>query len=164
VRDESRALGAQALEFGQLDQLDALTRCMHETLRLYPPLSTIPRVATREFEFEGYRVPKDALVSIFPIHTHRMPEWWSEPHRFDPDRFARHRQEHLRHSHLFVPFGGGEHMCLGLRFAEMQVRCVVHQLVQRARWEVAPGYEMPVQEAPISKPRDGLPLRLRPLA
>ena len=51
-------------------------------------------------------------------------------------------------------------MRLGLRFAEMQMRCVLHQLVQRVRWEVPRGYVMPVQEAPISKPTDGLPLHL----
>ena len=120
-------------------------------------------MATRECEYEGYRIPEGALVSVFPIHTHRMGEWWSAPDRFDPDRFTRERAEHERHSHLFVPFGGGAHMCLGLRFAEMQIRAVVHQLVQRVRWELAPGYVMPVQEAPISKPRDGLPMRLLPL-
>ena len=163
AREESRALGSDVMDFESRERLDVLTRCMHETLRLYPPLSTIPRVATRECEFEGYRIPAGALVSVFPIHTHRMPEWWTEPDRFDPDRFSRERAEQLRHSHLFVPFGGGAHMCLGLRFAEMQVRAVMHQLLLRLRWELPAGYEMPVQEAPISKPRDGLPVRLRPV-
>ncbi len=54
-------------------------------------------------------------------------------------------------------------MCLGLRFAEMQVRAVMHQLLRRARWEVPAGYTMPVQEAPISKPRDGLPVVFAPV-
>jgi len=160
AREESRSLGKDSMQFEDHEGLDVLTRCLHETLRLYPPLSTIPRVATRDCGFLGYRVPAGAIVSVFPIHTHRMPEWWTEPERFDPDRFSRERAEQQRHSHLFVPFGGGAHMCLGLRFAELQVRAVMHQLLLRARWELAPGYVMPVQEAPISKPRDGLPLRL----
>jgi len=164
VREESLALGSEAVGSGDLDRLESLTHAIHETLRLYPPLSTIPRMARRDFDFEGFRIREGSLVSVYPIHTHRMPEWWSEPDRFDPERFARGRMEHRRHSHLYLPFGGGAHMCLGLRFAEMQMRCVVHQLVQLVRWEVPAGYEMPVQEAPISKPTDGLPLRLRRLA
>lgn len=164
AREESRALGSAFLGFEDRDRLDVLTRCMHETLRLYPPLSTIPRVATRDCEFDGYLVPEGAVVSVFPIHTHRMPEWWTRPDDFDPERFSRERAEHERHSHLFLPFGGGAHMCLGLRFAELQVRAVMHQLLLRARWELPPDYVMPVQEAPISKPRDGLPLRLLPVA
>lgn len=164
VRQESLALGREAVGYAELDQLESLTHAIHETLRLYPPLSTIPRMAADDFVFDGFRVTKGSLISIFPIHTHRMPEWWTEPERFDPARFERGRMEHRRHSHLYLPFGGGAHMCLGLRFAEMQMRCVVHQLVQRVRWEVPAGYVMPVQEAPISKPTDGLPLRLVPLS
>ncbi len=51
-------------------------------------------------------------------------------------------------------------MCLGLRFAEMQTKAVLFQLVQRCRWSVPDGYRMPVQQAPISKPADGLPLHI----
>jgi cytochrome P450 len=47
-----------------------------------------------------------------------------------------------------------------VRFAEMQIRLVLHQLVRKFRWSVPAGYTMPVQQAPISKPLDGLPLRL----
>ena len=160
VRRESLALGSETVGYEDLDRLESLTHAVQETLRLYPPLSTIPRMALRDFDWNGYRIPKGSLVSVYPIHTHRMPEWWTAPERFDPDRFADGRMEHRRHSHLYLPFGGGAHMCLGLRFAEMQMRCVIHQLVRRVRWEVPDGYVMPVQEAPISKPTDGLPLRL----
>ncbi len=103
------------------------------------------------------------MCIVAPIHTHRMPEWWSEPNRFDPDRFAPERAEHERHTHSWVPFGGGAHTCIGKRFAEALVRMVVHHLVQRYRWRVPQGYVMPVQQAPISKPRDGLPIELEPI-
>ena len=89
-----------------------------------------------------------------------MPEWWTEPFRFDPERFAEGRAEHQRHSHSYTPFGGGNHMCLGLRFAETQIKAVLHQLLPRYRLSVPEGYRMPVQQAPISKPMDGLPLTL----
>jgi cytochrome P450 len=98
------------------------------------------------------------MVVVAPIHTHRMREWWDEPERFDPERFGPARREQERHTHQWIPFGGGPHMCLGRRFAEMQVRLVMHQLLVRHRWSVPRGYVMPVQQAPISKPRDGLPV------
>jgi cytochrome P450 len=135
-----------------------LDRVVSETLRRYPPLSTIPRVSQRAFEFGGYEIPADVMVVVYPIHTHHMEDWWSEPFRFDPDRFAPGRAEHERHSHSFLPFGGGAHMCLGFRFAELQIKAVVHQLVRRYAWRFPRGYEMPVQQAPISKALDGLPV------
>jgi cytochrome P450 len=158
VRDEVRGLGKPAIEFADLLELPQLICVLQETLRRYPPLSTIPRVCTRSFEWAGCEIPADVMVVIYPIHTHHMPEWWSEPFRFDPERFSREREEHKRHSHSYFPFGGGNHMCLGLRFAELQIKAVLFQLLQRYRFRVPEGYRMPVQQAPISKPLDGLPL------
>ncbi len=163
ARDESRALGSEQPGFEALGRLDALTWAMNETLRRYPPLPVIPRVATADFTVGGYRIPANTMVLIAPIHTHHMAELWPDPFRWDPERFAPGRAEHEQHTHQWIPFGGGPHMCLGRRFAETQVRLVMHQLLLRFRFEVPEGYTMPVQQAPISRPRDGLPVRFRPL-
>jgi len=164
IREESFALGEPFPDFDALDRLDSLTFAMQETLRRYPPLPVIPRTTLRDFEWEGYRIPAGTMVVVSPIHTHYMPEWWDAPERFDPERFAPGRAEHERHTHSWIPFGGGTHMCIGRRFAEAQVRLVAHQLVRRYRWSVPAGYQMPVQQAPISKPVDGLPIDLEALA
>jgi cytochrome P450 len=163
VREESRAFGSAHPGFDDLDRLEALTCAMRETLRRYPPLPVIPRTALRGFEWDGYRIDEGTMVVISLIHTHHMPDWWEQPDRWDPDRFGPDRSEHTRHSHSWVPFGGGPHMCLGRRFGEAQVRLVMHQLVRRYRWRAPDGYTMPVQQAPISKPTDGLPLTFEPL-
>jgi cytochrome P450 len=161
VRDESRALGGDALSLEDLDKLDVLTWVTKETMRRYPPLPVIPRVALQPFEWQGYRIPAKSMVVISPIHTHHMPEWWNEPTRFDPERFSPPRAEDQRHTHAWIPFGGGAHLCLGMHFADVQIKSIMHQLVQRYRWSVPAGYTMPVQQAPISKPLDGLPIQLR---
>jgi cytochrome P450 len=163
VREECGGFRDDVLDYDGLGTLPTLDRVMFETLRRYPPLSTIPRVSQRPFTFGGYEIPADVMVVVYPIHTHHMEAWWSDPFRFDPERFAPGRAEHERPSHLFVPFGGGAHMCLGLRFAELQIKAVVYQLVRRYRWTLPAGYAMPLQQAPISKPRDGLPIRFVPL-
>ena len=164
VREESRALGVREPGFDELGSLESLGMAMNETLRRYPPLPVIPRVNTADFEFGDFQIPAGCMVVVSPIHTHHMSEWWSDPFRWDPDRFSSARAEHERHSHSFAPFGGGPHMCLGLRFAEAQVKLVMHHLVSRYRFSVPDGYTMPVQQAPISKPRDGLPVTFAPLA
>jgi cytochrome P450 len=89
-----------------------------------------------------------------------MAEWWTDPFRFDPARFSPERAEDERHSHSWIPFGAGPHVCLGKRFAEIQIRSVMHQMLLRWRWSVPESYRMPVQQAPISKPADGLPITL----
>lgn len=158
VREEALGFDKPQLDFDDVEGRTELGWVMKETLRRYPPLPVIPRVAEADVEFAGMRIPAGAMVVIAPIHTHYMPEWFPAPERFDPERFAPGRAEDQRHTHAWVPFGGGPHHCLGLRFAEMQVKAVMHQLLRRYRFRVEPGYRMPVQQAPISKPRDGLPV------
>jgi cytochrome P450 len=163
LREESLALGKEHLDFDDIDKLEGLTWVMKETLRRYPPLPVIPRVATQDFEFGGYVIPSGWMVVVSPIHTHHLEAWWSDPYRWDPERFTPARAEDERHTHSWVPFGGGPHLCIGLRFAEVQIKGVLHQLLRRYRWSVPAGYRMPVQQAPISKPMDGLPVELSPL-
>jgi cytochrome P450 len=100
------------------------------------------------------------MVVVSPIHTHHMEEWWPEPFRFDPERFTEARAEHEKHTHSWAPFGGGAHLCIGFRFAEVQIKSIMHQMLRRYRWSVPDGYSMPVQQAPISKPLDGLPVEV----
>jgi len=164
VRDECRSVGGDSPDFDDLERLELTGRVMKETLRRYPPLPVMPRMAEEETEFAGFRIPKGAMCVVAPIFTHYMREWWTEPEKFDPDRFAPERAEDERHSHSWVPFGGGPHMCIGLRFAETQVKLIVHHVARRYRWTVPPGYVMPVQQAPISKPMDGLPVRLEAIS
>jgi cytochrome P450 len=164
LREEARALGTPWLGFDDLDRPVLLGQVLKETLRRYPPLPVIPRVAGGDFAFEGYRIPAGTMVVVSPIHTHHMPDWWPAPTVFDPGRFAPERAEDARHTHMWIPFGGGPHHCLGLRFAELQVKSILHQLLLRYRWSLEPGYRMPVQQAPISKPRDGLPLQFARLS
>lgn len=163
LREQSRALGKQYLDFEDLEKLDALGWTMKEALRRYPPLPVMPRYATRAFEFQDYRIPANSLVGIAPVHTHHMEEIWTNPFRFDPERFAPGREEHKAHHFAWIPFGGGPHMCIGQHFADLQVKAIMHQVLLRYRWSVPRHYRMPYQLVPIAKPRDGLPVALERL-
>lgn len=160
LREELTAAG-EVLEYEQLDTLTDTGHAFREVLRLYPPLPSMRRRTVRECEFDGYTLPADTTVNLFIHFTHHMPEWWHEPEAFDPGRFA--RNEHRRHPFQFIPFGAGAHTCIGLHFAEIQVKAVLHRLLTRYRIEIDEGYEMPYQIVPIGRPRDGLPLGLRPI-
>ena len=160
VREECREMHLDAPGFDDLARLTDVDLVVKETLRLHPPLSTIPRVALRSFDFAGYRIPEGAMVAVYPLHSHYLDDWWCDPFRFEPERFAPGRAEHERHPYLFVPFGGGAHMCIGYRFAELQIKAILFALLRRYRWSVPAGYVLPEQQAPIAKPSDGLPITL----
>ena len=156
--EEVQLLDTAHLRYEDLERMQQTEWVMKEALRMYPPLSTLPKYSLKAFEFEGLKIPANALVATYPIHTHYMEEYWTEPQHFDPLRFSDERAEHKNHPYCWVPFSGGAHMCIGLHFAIMQIKLVMFEMVRRYRWSLAEGYEMPVQQSPISKPRDGLPV------
>jgi cytochrome P450 len=163
LRADAQALPVAHLAFADLAGRERTEWVMKESLRLYPPLTSIPRKAARDCSFGGFRIPEGTPVGISPIHTHHLPSIWTDPHDFDPERFSPARAEHKRHAYAYLPFGGGAHLCIGQHFADMEVKSVMHQLLRHFSWRVADGYRMPYQLVPIAKPRDGLPIVLEAL-
>jgi cytochrome P450 len=163
LRARATALGKAQLEYDDLDQLEELSWTMREALRLTPPLTSMPRMCIKDTVFQGYEIPAGMMVGVYPIHVHYMPSLWTDPTRFDPERFSPARQEDKRHAFAWVPFGGGAHMCIGQHFATLQVKAIMHQMLLRYRWSIAPGYVMPYQLVPIAKPKDGLQVTLQRL-
>lgn len=152
------ASGCTSLDI--LEKLEPVDWCLKEALRLNPPLMVIQRRTVRAFEFGGYSVPERTPVVVDLALTHRLPSLWTEPDRFDPERFSPARAEDKRHRYGWIPFGGGAHMCIGMVFAFLETRLVIAHLLHRFRLEVPVGYTSPFREMPISMPRDLLPMRL----
>jgi cytochrome P450 len=165
LRDEVMALDLrrdEPLPFDKLDAMPLTEMAFKESMRLHPPVPSIPRRATRDFAFGGYHIPAGTWTGINPLFTHHMETVWPEPERFDPMRFTDDAQR-SRHRFAFVPFGGGAHMCLGLHFAYMQAKCFARCLLRNLTFTLEPGYVAPWQAWPIPKPKDGLRVTFRPI-
>ena len=164
LREEVASLGiapGAPLPFETLDAMPLTEMAFKETMRMKPPVPSIPRRATRDFTFKGYDIPAGTLVSMNPLFTHHMSEHWPDPDRFDPLRFTDEAQR-ARHRFAFIPFSGGAHMCIGLHFAYMQAKCFTFHFLQNLKVSLEPGYVPAWQMWPIPKPKDGLRVTLSP--
>jgi cytochrome P450 len=164
LRAEMLGLGlnGDALPYERLNDLVLTEYVFKESLRLSPPVPSIPRRAVKDFNFKGFHIPAGAGVSLNPNYTHMMPEYWPNPAAFDPMRFVPELVRE-RHKYAWVPFGGGAHMCLGLHFAYMQAKIFFYHLLTTHRIVIAPGYKPSWQVWPIPRPKDGLPVRFEKL-
>jgi cytochrome P450 len=162
-REESLALGSDAVDYPDLDKLVSLDLVMKEAMRLVTPVPGVTRRANRETELLGFRVPAGAYIAVHLWGVHHMKEIWPNPERFDPERFAEHRREDKVHRYAYLPFGNGVHKCIGMYFGGMEIKAVMQQLLQRFRLTVKPGYRMPIDWVSLPRPKDGLPIRLNPL-
>src|SRR3954471_3941315 len=95
-RDESDRLGDGPVDIESLEKLESLDLVMNESMRLVTPVQWAMRRAVRDTDLLGYHIPKGTNVIAYPGLNHRLPEFWTDPMTFDPDRFAEPRSEHKK--------------------------------------------------------------------
>ncbi|HEY9671541.1 MAG TPA: cytochrome P450 [Waterburya sp.] len=112
----------------EIARLPYLTAVCQETLRIYPiALTTFPRFLTSPFEVMGYKLePGTALFPCIYL-THRREELYPEPKRFKPERFL----ERQFSPYEYLPFGGGNRRCIGLAFAQFEMKLVLATILSR---------------------------------
>ena len=133
-------------------------RAVDESMRLHPPAWAFTRSAVEPDSFDGFDIDKGSIVVISPFVNHRMPEFWSSPLRFDPDRFTEEQTRTRPQLHYF-PFGFGPHLCVGMHFAAIEMRVAVALLLSRFEIELVDG--MRVRENPqISNTPDPVVVRI----
>ncbi|HEX8754310.1 MAG TPA: cytochrome P450 [Solirubrobacterales bacterium] len=161
LEEQDRVLGGAVPTVEQLEkEMPYLEMVLDEVLRLYPPAWIGPRRAVREFEFGGCTVPRGAYVNYCSWASHRIPEVFPEPEAFIPERFTRERKAALPRG-AYVPFGGGQRVCIGKRFGQTEVKLVATMLLQRLRLDALPGRTMTVRQMPTLSPKGGLRMRVR---
>ncbi|KFE71997.1 cytochrome P450 [Hyalangium minutum] len=159
IRAQVMALGNE-LSYDELGSLSDADLVMKEVLRLYPPVIGLPRRVIRECTLVGLQIPANTNIWVSVDANHRLPKWWKDPETFDPGRFSTERAEHQQHRFLWMPFGGGAHRCIGMKFAELNVKAYLFQLLRRYRLKLRDGYVPLVDKFPFPKPAEGLPMKL----
>lgn len=131
IREEVvRVVGDGEVRFEHVRQLQYVRNVFRETLRLYPPITFIPRVAMENTRIGRHRVKRGAMIMISPWTTHRHEQLWNAPTVFDPDRWLPEREHELTPG-AYLPFGMGPRTCMGAGFAQTEASLIIARLVRR---------------------------------
>ncbi|MEM6489867.1 MAG: cytochrome P450 [Pseudomonadota bacterium] len=154
-------VGAGPIDAAAVKRL-SFTRCVfRETLRLYPPVTFLARVAARDARIGDLAIPRGAMVLVSPWTLHRCEGLWPAADRFDPDRFAPGREEAIP-AGASIPFGLGPRLCIGTAFATMEAVLILAAWIRRWDLEVeAPERVRPVARL-TTRPAREIRFRLRP--
>ena len=155
-------LGGRTPDVADLPRLNYARRVVQESLRLYPPVYGVIRDVLEDDEIDGFHIPARSKIVLCTYVTHRHPEVWPDPEAFDPDRFTPERSEGRPRLALY-PFLGGPHHCIGQEFAMMEVTLVLAMIAQSFRFQLAPGACIEPKPMVTLRPRDGVPMILRPV-
>ena len=156
-----RVLGGRTPAVADLEQMPYTEMVVQESMRLYPPVWVYVRDSIDEDEIGGYYIPPHSMIVLSQYITHRHPDYWEEPEKFDPERFTPERSEG-RPRYAYFPFGGGPRICLGNNFAMLEAATVVAMIAQRFRLRLVPGQHIEPRMVGTLRPSGPVRMRLQP--
>lgn len=154
VDELTGVLDGNAPTIEHIGRLPLLERVIKESMRLLPPAALVTRISTGPFEIGGHQRPEGTMVTVSQYATHRLPELYQEPQRFNPQRW-----ETIDPSpYEYMPFGAGPRMCIGATFAMMEIKIVLAMLLQRFRLDTVANAQIDHQFRITLSPKGGIPM------
>ncbi len=128
-----------------------------ESLRIYPPLIGLSRVAAEDCVVNGYHVPKGTMFSLLTLATHKSPAFFDEPEIFKPERWLGTDDNSTKLNYAWFPFGSGTiflrkiprinfkvvycitigtRSCVGNNFSLLQMKCWLAMVLKVFKFSV----------------------------
>nr|QEL53081.1 cytochrome P450 CYP6A104 [Mythimna separata] len=150
------------LNFDCISDLPYLDAVIDEALRFYPVLGMIPRELMEDYTMPGgAKLDKGMRVHLPVYYLHHNPEFYPEPEVFRPERFLGEEKKKIN-PYVYLPFGEGPRLCIGMRFAKMQMMTGLITILKKYRLELADGMPRKLQFKPVSgitHSKDGIMLK-----
>lgn len=143
--------------FDTIEQLYYINNVIRETMRLRPPVLGISRQAANDCELDGYFIPKGTMAIGLTVNLQLDADHWDDPQVFNPDRW----NDNTRKGINFMPFGAGARLCLGMSFANLEMRIMLVKMLQR--YSFTAHEEMKFERALTLRPQEGYSLKIKKL-
>lgn len=135
-------VGERKVDEKDMEKTPYLNAFVKELLRKHPPTYfSLTHAVTEPAKLGGYDIPTDANVEIYLPAISEDPKLWSEPEKFDPDRFINGKEEADITGVTGVkmmPFGVGRRICPGLGMATVHVNLMLARMIQEFEWSNYP--------------------------
>ncbi|NJM70134.1 MAG: cytochrome P450 [Scytonema sp. RU_4_4] len=117
------------LEPSTVTKLPYINALCQETLRIYPiAMNTFPRIVRLSpIEIQGYTLPEGTVIIPSIYLAHHREETYPQSKQFKPERFL----ERQFSPYEYLPFGGGNRRCIGLAFAQYEMKLVLATILSR---------------------------------
>ncbi|XP_055529180.1 probable cytochrome P450 9f2 [Wyeomyia smithii] len=162
-----KALEGKRLTYDTLQSMTYMDMVVSESLRMWP-VAAVDRLCAKDYHLndgEGLKFTIDKGTCIwFPVYgIHQDPKYYPNPQKFDPERFSEANRSNINLS-AYLPFGLGPRNCIGSRFALMEMKAIIYQLLLHFSFERTEQTQVPIQFqkgfGPLSAEK-GVHLRLK---
>ncbi|XP_047033335.1 cytochrome P450 6B5-like [Helicoverpa zea] len=125
------------INYDVVNEMPFLEACVYEVLRMYPVLGNLTREVMDQYVLPtGLQLDKGVRIHVPIYHIHHNSEYFPDPFSFQPERFLPENKDKIK-PNTFFPFGAGPRLCLGLRFAKMQVLAGLVTILKKYRMELS---------------------------
>lgn len=139
--------GTDIPDADMLSKMKSMTMVLNETLRLYPPVSTLIRKAYKHMKLGPFSLPKGAALTLSILEVHHNEKLWGpDANMFKPERFADGPSRAAINPNSYLPFAVGPRSCIGQNFAMLEAKTVLAMVLQRFSFSLSSAYT----HAPIS--------------
>jgi cytochrome P450 len=152
-----RVLTAKRLPtFADYAELKYVEAVLAESMRLYPPVWAIGRLAVENHELNNFPVGKGSLVLLSPFTMHRDRRFWDEPEIFKPERWEKLSIKEASGRFVYFPFGGGVRRCIGEQFAWTEGVLLLATIGRNWRLQLAPEHKIALNPLVTLRPKYGM--------
>lgn len=159
-REAEAAIGNKHPELDDFKRMPYTLQVVKEGIRLYPTLPIYTRDAVVDDVIDGYAIPAGSIVTLSPYATHRHPDFWPEPEKFDPDRWQPARERERRVGAYF-PFGIGQRICIGNNLALLEAQIIIGMLSRHFRPQLVEGHVPEVVMSGSLTSHNGMPMIIK---
>jgi len=122
------------LKKNTFDKMPYLKAVIKETLRFASPASANARILEQDLELGGFLVPNGTVAVLMHSVMGQHPQFINNPDEFKPERWIKTEKDYQElHPFVSLPFGHGTRMCVGKRFAELEVYILLSKIIQKFR-------------------------------
>lgn len=158
LRKECLSIGPN-LNVKNLNELCYLKACIQETFRLTPTISMLVRMLQENVTLQGYEIPKDTLAIW---STLIFQEQFTNHDKFLPERWLKGQCPKIS-PYSVRPFSHGPRMCIGKRFAELEMLIVVHKLMTNFEIKWANKEPLTISQVLLNVPDQSLKFQFKDL-
>lgn len=132
-----------------------------ESMRLFPPAWGLGRLAIKDHELGGFRIPEKSLLLMSMYILQRDERFWAEAKSFKPERFlAENAVKEASNKFIYFPFGGGVRRCIGEQFAWMEGVLLLASLGRKWRFKLNPEQRIVPQPMITLRSKYGMKMRV----
>ncbi|PNF28549.1 putative cytochrome P450 6a14 [Cryptotermes secundus] len=144
------------ITYEAIQEMEYLDKVVSETLRKYPPVTILNRECTKAYKIPDTDIvlEKGVLTAIPVLALHHDPKYYPDPERFDPERFSE-EEKAKRHHYVYLPFGEGPRICIGMRFGLMLTKVGLVSLLSKYQFSLS-------EKTPVPLVMDTKPFILAP--